>query len=75
LRPRHENTDFLLAFSMPLTKHCSALSRSAVSRNDNRYRLRISSVRIFQQSVPVAYVAALSSKICTGSSIFHLFLS
>src|SRR5258708_635241 len=59
----------------PLTKHCSALLRSAVRRNDNRYRLCISSVKIFQQSVPVEYVGAVSSKICPGSSIFNLLLS
>src|ERR1700722_388519 len=57
------------------TKHRSALSLSAVSRSERRYRLCISSVKVLNRSAAVAYGVALSSTTCIGSSIFIFILS
>ncbi len=51
------------------TRHCSALSWSAVRRNACRYRLRISSLNVAKKSVTVAYRVARSSINCIGYSI------
>src|SRR5271163_180778 len=55
------------------TRHCSALSWSAVSRNDSRYRLCISSLKLLKKSVTVGYGVGLSSMKSIERSIFHLF--
>src|ERR1700691_1093266 len=55
------------------TRHCSALSWSAVSRNESRYRLCISSSKVLKKSVTIGSLVALSSTTRIGCSILHLF--
>src|SRR5580704_1275643 len=56
------------------TKHCSALSLSAVSRSESRFRRCISSVRVLKKSATVAYDVVLSLTKCIGCSIFTSFV-
>src|SRR4030081_654931 len=54
--------------SSPETKHCSALSQSAVRTNDSRYRLSVSSWKMRQKSPMLAY--GVGPVMCFASCTF-----
>src|ERR1700722_15827382 len=56
------------------TRHCYALSWFAVSRNESRYRLYISSLKVLKKSVIVGYGVALSLAKCTVAAAYFASL-